>query len=144
MVEIPNARLPFPGILTAGQPSPEQLREIRERGFKTVINLRPQKELGDRDEAAEAAALGLRYRLIPIDGAQGVSQESAALLVEALEDPANYPVLVHCASSNRVGALFAIDAGIRRGQGLDEALQTGRSAGMQSLETRVRELLLAK
>ncbi len=144
MIDIPFAALPFPGILTAGQPTPEQLRVARDLGFKTVINLRPPKEQGDWDEAAEVSALGLQYVLIPVDGAPAVTLENSKRLVEALDDPASYPVLVHCASSNRVGALFAIDAATRRGESVEDAIRTGQSAGMKSLEPKVRGLLQGK
>jgi hypothetical protein len=38
---IPNYRLVLPGLATAGQPSAEALRRLKEWGFKTVVNLRP-------------------------------------------------------------------------------------------------------
>ncbi len=140
-IEIPNAKRPFPGILTGGQPTPEQLRMAQQNGFKTIVNLRPRSEQGEWDEASTAAELGLRYISIPVAGAAGVSAANARYLIEALDDPTNYPVLVHCASGNRVGALFAIDAGKRRGKNIDEAVEIGRSAGLTRLEPRVRELL---
>ncbi len=41
---IPNYRVIRPGLAAAGQPSPEAIPRLREMGFKTVINLRTERE----------------------------------------------------------------------------------------------------
>jgi protein tyrosine phosphatase (PTP) superfamily phosphohydrolase (DUF442 family) len=53
------------------------------------------------------------------------------------------PVLVHCASSNRVGALLALRHSLS-GAGDEEALKHGRQGGMTRLEKVVVERLGAK
>ncbi|PPU82009.1 hypothetical protein XpopCFBP1817_20380 [Xanthomonas populi] len=50
-------------------------------------------------------------------------------------------VLIHCASSNRVGALIALEKGRANGAPRDEAIAIGRAAGMTSLEPLVMRLL---
>lgn len=51
------------------------------------------------------------------------------------------PVFLHCASGNRVGALLAIAAHQIEGKPADESLTLGRSAGLGSLEAKVRSVL---
>ncbi|MFG0320644.1 MAG: hypothetical protein ACF8XB_25450, partial [Planctomycetota bacterium JB042] len=52
-------------------------------------------------------------------------------------------VLVHCGSSNRVGALWAAYQGIHGGASPEEAIAQGKAAGMKSdgLAQAVEELL---
>jgi uncharacterized protein (TIGR01244 family) len=106
----------------------------------TVINLRPDAELGGRDEATEVAAAGLAYREIPVAGAPEVTEAKARELWAQLEGTEG-GVLVHCASGNRVGALLALGAASAGGLPAEEALEFGRRAGLTGLEPRVRELL---
>ena len=49
--------------------------------------------------------------------------------------------MLHCASGNRVGALFAVDAGLNQNIAVEEALQIGRDSGMTRLETVVKQIL---
>lgn len=51
------------------------------------------------------------------------------------------PVLVHCASGNRVGTLLAIGAVREGGMTPEKGIAFGRAAGLGSAERRVREVL---
>ena len=46
--EIYNARVVDDRLLTAGQPTEDQLREVAAAGFDTVINLAPAARRSDR------------------------------------------------------------------------------------------------
>lgn len=137
---LPYGREPWPGILTAGQPSRQDFEMLRERGVRTVINLRVPSERGTREEPEWMKELGLAYVSIPVAGAAGVNEETARALDLALEN-AERPVLVHCGSSNRVGAVFALRAFHLEGKSAEEALEIGRSSGVTRLEDHVRGLL---
>ena len=78
-------------------------------GFRTVVNLRPETE-GPADERAVVEAQGLRYVSIPVT-ADTFSLADVEALEKVLADPAAAPVLLHCGSSNRVGAAWAVDPG---------------------------------
>lgn len=132
-------RQPRPGVLTAGQPEAGDWKAIAGRGVSTVVNLRMPGELAGRDVAAEVDAAGMRYVSIPVEGAGGLTHANALLLRAALASAVG-PVLVHCASGNRAGALLALDAATD-GLSAEQALELGRAAGMTSTEPRVRELL---
>lgn len=140
-IEILNARHPLPGILTGGQPTREQLTAAAEAGYRTVVNLRGRRETAGGEEAALAEELGLRYFAIPIAGSEDLSEENARQLAAVLAEEGNYPVLVHCASGNRVGALLAVKAYYADGKDGDEALAIGLEAGLANLEPKVRRIL---
>jgi uncharacterized protein (TIGR01244 family) len=134
LIEIRNVRRVFPGILSGGQPTAEQLQQAQRSGFKTVINLRSVGETGGDDEARMVRSLGMTYIHIPVAGAAGVTRANSQSLVTALADTDAYPVMVHCASGNRVGALFALDAGLRANRPVEEAIAIGQQAGMTGLK----------
>lgn len=131
---------PLPGLYTAGQPSAQDWAGMRARGITTVINLRTPEELKGRDEAAEVKAAGMRYLEIPVAGADGINDANAKLLHEALA-PAHAAVLVHCASSNRAGALLALEQADFDGVSKDAALELARKAGVTSLENKTKQAL---
>ena len=137
---IPYGAEPWPGIITAGQPSKQDFEALRDQGLRTVINLRVPSERGTRDEPAWMKELGLTYISIPVEGAENLNQEVARELDRALEN-AERPVLVHCGSSNRVGAVFALRAFHLEGMSAEDSLRVGRAAGVTKLEAQVRELL---
>ncbi len=137
-IDIPNARMPLEGVLTGGQPTAEQLAAAAGAGYRTVVNLRTPGELSSWDEASKAAELGLRYVAIPIAGADDLTADNARKLAELVDDPQALPVMVHCASGNRVGALFAVKAFHVDGEDAERALEIGREAGVTRLEDAVK------
>ena len=134
-----NGRVPFAGVLTGGQPTEEQLETLAGLGYKTVINVRGTDEQGSTDPAA-VKSLGMAYVSIPIAGAGAVNEQNARRLADILADN-DHPVAVHCASGNRVGALFALMAYYVDGKTPEEALAIGRAAGVTRLEPVVKEIL---
>lgn len=142
------AELPFPqpleNVYTGGQPSQNQLHDAAAAGVRTVIDLRQPGENRGYDESASAAALGLRYVTLPIAGASGITADNARALEQALTAArADGPVLLHCASGNRVGALLALIHAQREGGSNEAAIELGRKAGMTSLEATARAALAA-
>ncbi len=131
---------PRPGLYTGGQPDAAQLRQAAASGIRTVIDLRQPGEDRGFDETAVADELGLRYLRLPIAGAAGLTVANAGTL-ERLLAQAEGPVLLHCASGNRAGALLALINARGEGASVDQALELGRRAGMTSLEPVVRALL---
>jgi uncharacterized protein (TIGR01244 family) len=125
---IPNYRLVKPGLATAAQPTPEGLRSLKEKGFKTVINLRAETEPGVKEEKAAVEEQGLRYVWVPFTAAT-FSQDKVDQVRKALEDPEAGPILLHCASANRVGAVLTVIE-VQRGKSYEEALAAGKAIGL--------------
>lgn len=134
MVKIYNAKQPFPGVLVGGQPTQTELAELKSKGYKTIINLRMPDELTAWNESTEVQKLNMNYVAIPVGSAESINRDNSQRLISVLNDQANYPVLVHCASGNRVGALFALDAFYNKKLNIEEALQVGRESGLTKLE----------
>lgn len=121
-----------------GQPTPAHLAELAREGARTVISLRAPDELIEYDEAAEATKLGLRYVALPIAGVSDLDRERVHQFGRVLDDARRHGgVLIHCASSNRAGAMVALDEALNRGRPLEAALAQGRAAGLSSLEAAV-------
>lgn len=138
--ELSNARRVSDGVLCAGELTPQQLREMAAAGMKTVVNLCVPGE-SDWDEGGFVNGLGMRYVNIPVRGAVDVTEENAHRLHEIVAQAANRPLVIHCRSGNRVGALLAIAACRDDGRDVEEAVELGRRAGLAALEPHVRQVL---
>lgn len=129
---IDKASQPEPGLIAAGQPTPEQLKEAAQAGYKTVLDLRPPAEARGFDEAQVARDAGLEYVNIPVTADTLDAATLGRFFAEF--DKAERPVLVHCASSNRVGALYYAYLVQEKGMAKEEALAKARKAGLTSAE----------
>ncbi len=127
------------GITAAGQPDRAALEIFADVGYATIIDLRGVGEDRGFEEAEVVEELGMHYVSLPIEGRDGISFENARKL-DALLDENPGPVLVHCASGNRVGALLALRASLD-GADDESALALGREGGLTRLEGIVRERL---
>jgi protein tyrosine phosphatase (PTP) superfamily phosphohydrolase (DUF442 family) len=137
--ELPNRHDVLEGITAAGQPSAAALSAAAAAGYKSVIDLRALTEDRGFDEKATVEGLAMTYVSLPVPGASGVSYANAAELDKLLAELPK-PVLLHCASSNRVGALLALRA---KAEGADSAaaLDLGVANGLGSLKSFVEKKL---
>jgi len=126
-------------FIVGGQPSENDLIILSKNGIKTVINLRGDGEFTDFDEQAKVEALGMKYITVPIAGAAGVNKENLALFSTAIAS--KQQAFVHCASGNRVGAMFALDAYFNYNSSIEEAIALGKKSGLTRLENRVRKVI---
>ncbi len=94
-------------VACAGATPVQALPEIKKSGFVSVVNFRMASEQGANiDEAkAVAAQLGLKYIHLPF---QTPTPEIAEAFLKAAADSSNQPMYIHCASANRVGAMWFI------------------------------------
>jgi uncharacterized protein (TIGR01244 family) len=129
-------------VITGGQPDAAQLAALAEAGYRTVVDLRsPGEPYSREDEETALESLGLAYVSIPVAGPEGLTEQNARALAAVLADEDAYPVAIHCASGNRVGALLALEAAWVDGAAAADALALGRAAGLTGLEPAVRKLL---
>ena len=132
---------PVEGVTTAGQPDEAGFKVFADNGYAAVIDLRTVGEDRGLEESAVVESLGMDYINLPI-GRDGITYANAKVLRDAI---ASYdePVLVHCGSSNRVGALFALQAFSETGN-VEVALEAGRAAGLTRMEDTVRGVIEAE
>ena len=129
-----------PGLHAGGQPSAAQLQALAAQGVRTVIDLRQPDEDRGYDETAQAEALGLRYVRIPVAGAEGLDAANVRAVYQALQQSQG-PVLLHCASGNRAGAVLALVNARYEQATPEQALPLGQRAGLKSLEAATRQRL---
>jgi uncharacterized protein (TIGR01244 family) len=139
-LDIPFFAAPAENVLTGGRPTADALRQAQAQGVTRIVNLCPHSEDMGFDEPALVAALGMAYDNIPVAGGGDLSRDNAERLARSLAE-AGGPVLVHCMSSNRVGALFALKSHWIDGMSIDDALAVGRAHGLKAMEPAVRALL---
>ena len=130
--------VPVDGMTSAGQPDTAALSVFAEQGYTTVIDLRTEGEDRGFDEAKVVEGLGMKYISLPT-GSADINFDHARFL-DTLVSEADGPVLVHCGSGNRVGALLALSKSMA-GADDEAALEYGRKGGMTRLESRVKEAL---
>lgn len=119
-----------PGVAVAGQPTAEGLARLKALGFRSVVDLRREDEAGRAEEKAAVEAAGLRYLHVPVS-AGTLSRNDVNAVARVLDDSEAGPVLLHCATGNRAGGLWAL-AEAARGVPLEEAIADGRKAGLKS------------
>ena len=129
---IPGYVVVRPGVASAGQPSAEGLRQLKALGFKTVVNLRTPSEGAPPEEEEIVRGQGLGYVSVPITAAS-VTSKDLETIQAVLDDPVAEPVLLHCASGNRTGGIWAAVLA-RKGRSREEAETEGRKAGLKSPE----------
>ena len=118
-------------ICTGGQPTMDQLAELKKQGVTTVINLRTPQEYDPAPEEAKAKELGMRYFNIPVAGA-GPKDEQVVEFLKLTDDPKNRPAFIHCASANRVGAFWMIRRVLRDNWTMDAAKAEADKIGLRS------------
>ena len=109
---------------------------MSEAGFTTQFIF----SSADHFTAFELPDLGLETG-IPISGATDLTKENMQALVAGLKDAPKGPVMIHCASGNRAGALLALKAAWVDGKKLEDAVALGKKAGLTRLEEALRALL---
>lgn len=88
------------------QPRAEDFAQLKRLGVKTIIDLR-------RDSKPEAPgwarSSGMKYFNIPLKASTPATEEQTAYFLSLVNDPANWPVYVHCKGGrHRTGALTAV------------------------------------
>lgn len=120
-------------VACGGATGVEAFPELRARGFAAVVNLREAGEPGaDIDGASRAAqAQGLRYLHIPLSS-RNPGAGAFDTFLDAMKDPANSPVYIHCASANRVGAVWLAKRMLLDGWDEQRALAEAEAIGLSS------------
>lgn len=120
------------GVYFGGQPTADALETAQKRGVRVVVNLCVDREMQalEFDEAALVQRLGMEYVRIPV--ALNTFGPTDADDLKDVVRRTSGPVLIHCASSSRAGAIWAMYLHRHRGVALDDAIELGRKAGLRS------------
>jgi uncharacterized protein (TIGR01244 family) len=121
-------------VLIGAQPAAADFDALRAAGVTRVFNLRTAEEMASVgfDEAAAAAAAGMSYTQSPVGGAAGFTPAVLEAFAREME-AADGKVLLHCASGNRAGNLYAAWLVRYRGKSPDAALREVAPLGLWPL-----------
>jgi len=125
-----------PGALyRSAQPGAAGLRVLQHRyGIRTVINLRSPDRVRTRPLAQEEVAFarnhGMRFINLPYGDPSPETQIEKFLAI--MDDPANHPVLIHCAEGKeRSGVMIAAWRMRKQGWPYDRAVAEMESFGFE-------------
>lgn len=129
--DIPRFSSIAEGLYRGGQPSSIGFQFLKEKGVRTVINLRAENDA----ESKTVQALGMNYVQIPVDEVRPwsqLSQASIAKYFELINNPANYPIFFHCKrGADRTGAFAALYRIAVQGWDARKAYNEARNVGMR-------------
>jgi protein tyrosine/serine phosphatase len=129
--DLPRFAVLSDGLYRGGQPTEKGFRFLKEKGIKTVINLRAE----DDSEAAMVQKLGMHYIRIPVNEIRPWSQIPPGAIgkyFELVNNPANYPIFFHCRrGADRTGALAALYRMALQGWSAKKAYDEARDIGMR-------------
>ena len=127
--DVPRVLCLDDSFATGGQPSEQAFAKVAASGFHSVLSLRARGEGIDlAKERSLVEKAGLRYFNIPVVSS-APRVEQADEFIRLVKEKSNHPMLINCASANRVGAFMMIYRVLEQGwseeQALDEALKIG-------------------
>lgn len=120
----------FGELFLASQPSPSDFEQLKKQGIQTVINLRRSRET-KFDESKIVEGLDMQYESVPWGGDQEASPKVFDK-VRTLFQEAKGPILLHCASANRVGAAWIPYRVLDTGATLEQAAREAKIIGLRS------------
>lgn len=109
--DLPNFHEVHPYLFRGGEPSKNGLKQLKEMGVKTVIDLRGHPGRV-KTEAAWCKELDMSHINLPMSSAAPTTEQVSAFLDKvdkARQNPEAGPVFVHCAhGSDRAGCMVGI------------------------------------
>jgi protein tyrosine phosphatase (PTP) superfamily phosphohydrolase (DUF442 family) len=114
---------------TGAQPTDQAYAKAAASGFRSVLSLRAANEGVDlARERSIVQKNNLRYFNIPVNSS-APRPEQADEFLRLVNDQSNHPMLINCASANRVGAFMMIFRVLEQGwpenKALEEAVRIG-------------------
>ena len=123
-----------PTISIAGQPTEDDLRDLKAEGYVAVVNLRndgePEQPIGTAAEGELARSIGLDYLHVGV-GAAPLTEAGVGRFCEFMDAHADAPVLVHCRSGGRAAALLILQQAKANGWKPAEAIARGDAMGLR-------------
>ena len=119
---------------TGGQPTDQAYAKAAASGFHSVLSLRTANEGVDlARERSLVAKNKMRYFNIPVVSSAPRS-EQADEFIRLVKEKSNHPMLINCASANRVGAFMMIYRVLGQGWAEDKALDEAIKIGLRGNE----------
>ncbi|WP_166820057.1 beta-lactamase hydrolase domain-containing protein [Thalassoroseus pseudoceratinae] len=120
-------------VTVGPQPSDDEIRQLGDQGFKTVVNFRTEGEdeqpLSPDAEGEKVKSAGMEYLHIPVS-----MKSMGPELVDQFR--AKYPnlpkpVFAHCKSGKRAGAMVMMHMAVEQGMSGEQTLQKAEEMGFE-------------
>jgi uncharacterized protein (TIGR01244 family) len=120
-------------IACGGATTPEAVPEIKKMGYASIVNMRVATEPGANveGEAAAAKAVGINFIHLPFNGSSP-DPAVADQFLKLMAQPENNPAYIHCASGNRVSAMWMIKRMVVDHWDADKAYTEASALGLTS------------
>jgi uncharacterized protein (TIGR01244 family) len=123
-----------------GQPTSEDLKQLADQGFKSVVNLRSLDEAGVLvDEQQQAEAAGLQYVNVPIQSTESNAELTAKVLSEVEQLPT--PVYFHCGVGGRASAAALIAFATQQKLSREAVLAKAQELGVNLEQPQLKRFL---
>ena len=130
--EVPRVLCLDDDFVTGAQPVGDAYTKAAANGFRSVLSLRTANEGVDlAQERSKVESVKMRYFNIPVISSSPQVQQADEFL-RLSRDKSNHPMLVTCASANRVGAFMMILRVVDQGWSEEKALQEATRIGLNS------------
>jgi protein tyrosine phosphatase (PTP) superfamily phosphohydrolase (DUF442 family) len=132
--DVPRVLCLDENFATGGQPTGDAYAKAAASGFSSVLSLRTATEGIDLlRERAQVESKKMRYFNIPVNSSSPRAEQADEFLRVA-RDKANRPMLVNCATANRVGAFMMILRVVEQGWNEEKALEEAIKIGLRGEE----------
>lgn len=123
-------------------PDAATLRQAAERGFQSVVNFRTaeeKQEITPEEERRIAEEAGLKYLHHPVSP-EALDDKLVDDFRRKLADLPG-PVLVHCASGKRAGAMTLMALAAEEGLNGEAAIEKGRASGLDLSQEQIGQFV---
>lgn len=116
-----------------GAIKPEAIAELKQRGYKAIINLQTpdERDANVAGETAAAQAAGINYVHVPLS-MTATDPTAVDRFLAAVTDPANQPAFIHCTHGIRASGLWAVKRVLVDKWDVDRAMTEAEALGMTS------------
>ncbi len=130
-------------VTVGPQPSEQEIKQLSQQGFKTVVNFRTEGEdeqpLSPDAEGEKVKAAGLNYLHIPVS-MKSMGPELVDQFREKYPELPK-PVFAHCKSGKRAGAMVMMHMAIEKGMSGEETLQKAEEMGFECEQEELRQFV---
>jgi len=132
--DVPRVLCLDDSFTTGGQPTEQAYAKAAAGGFHSVLSLRTANEGVDLTrERSLVEKNKLRYFNIPVVTSTP-RPEHADEFLRLVKEKSNHPMLINCASANRVGAFMMIFRALEQGWAEDKAMEEAIKIGLRGDE----------
>ena len=126
--DLPRLRQVNSSILRGGRPTAQGLKILAQKGIKTIINLE-NSQSAVQFEKQNLRNSGIRLITSPMESFSTPDDNQVQAVLEALNDPKNFPIYIHCHhGEDRTGlivGLYRVEHGVSPADAYHEMLSLG-------------------